>query len=78
MGRRKVEKVDLRIVGSPFLNVEEAAEFLKVKKSTIYSWIHKKQETGVPVRHHGRKPVFLREALMQWSNEQNGIVPKVG
>ena len=48
--------------------------FLKVKRSTIYGWIHRRRVMKFPVRYHGRKPVFLIEELRKWSDEQNGVL----
>jgi len=65
----KKKKIELHVV-SPYLNTDEAALFLKVKKSTVYSWIHKQKSMNFPVRYHGRKPMFLIKDLEQWSNER--------
>jgi excisionase family DNA binding protein len=54
-----------------FLDANEAAEFLKVTKKTIYDWVHRKK---VPYRKHGRKLVFSQEELIQWSNSTLQIV----
>jgi predicted DNA-binding transcriptional regulator AlpA len=70
MGRKKL----VSRIESPFLNVIEAGQFLRVKTSTIYSWIHKKEIMKFPVRYHGRKPVFLLDELKKWSDERNHIV----
>ena len=58
---------------TPFLDVEEAGKYLKVKKSTIYAWIQRKKRLNFPVRYHGRKPVFHEEDLVQWSNDRNKL-----
>lgn len=69
--RKKVSNMKIQ---SPFLNVAEAGQFLKVQKSTVYQWIYRRKAMNFPVRYHGRKPVFLIEDLIRWSNQQNGIV----
>jgi len=48
----------------PFLIAEEAAEFLWIKKSTLYAWVHQKK---IPYRKHGRLLVFSRADLLEWS-----------
>jgi excisionase family DNA binding protein len=68
MGRKKTTNIDFEF---KFLTTAEAAQFLRVKLSTIYAWIHKKDTMGFPVRHHGRKPVFLLEDLKKWSDEHS-------
>lgn len=47
-----------------FLNVQEAADLLRVQKSTIYSWTSKKM---IPFRKHGGKLVFCHPELLNWS-----------
>jgi excisionase family DNA binding protein len=56
-------------VATPFFDIAEAAAYLKVSKATIYSWIHQRKK-GFPVRYHGRRVVFLADALKQWSDAQ--------
>lgn len=73
MARRKTTGVVVDF-GIRFLNTAEAAEFLRVKISTIYAWIHKRETMKFPVRYHGRKPVFLLDDLKKWSDEQNRIL----
>ena len=48
-----------------FLNVIEAAAFLRVKKSTIYAWVHQRR---LPFRKHGNRLVFSQIELEKWSN----------
>ena len=68
----KVVKLDevAKTEATPFLDVSEAAAFLKVKPATIYAWVHQKRRK-FPVRYHGRKLVFLSDDLRQWSDEVN-------
>jgi excisionase family DNA binding protein len=60
-----------------FLDANEAAEFLRVTKKTIYDWVHRNK---VPYRKHGRKLVFSRDELIQWSDTtlQTGTQDKPG
>ena len=51
-----------------FLDVAAAAEFLMVKVSTIYAWVHQRR---IPFRKHGRRVVFAREELEIWSKSQS-------
>jgi excisionase family DNA binding protein len=50
-----------------FFDVTEAAEFLRVKPSTLYGWVH---ERRVPYRKHGRRLTFARADLEAWSAAQ--------
>lgn len=54
-------------MSSLFLDVEGAAEFLKVKPATIYAWVFHRR---IPFRKHGRRVVFFREDLEKWSQSQ--------
>jgi len=51
-----------------FLNVAEAAAFLKVKADTIYAWVHKRR---IPFRKHGSRLIFSRRDLEAWSRTQS-------
>jgi excisionase family DNA binding protein len=46
-----------------FLNVEEACDFLRIKKSWLYQ-NHKL--SGMPVHTIGRKLLFKRSELVAW------------
>lgn len=50
-----------------FLNVSEAASFLRVSISTLYGWVHQRR---IPFRKHGSKLVFSRTDLEGWSKTQ--------
>lgn len=54
------------------MSVEEAAEFLGYKKSTIYQHVHNKT---IPHSKHGNKLMFLKSELIAWvkSNKVNTI-----
>lgn len=62
MARKKVE---MKVVND-FYDVSEAAIYMKVAKGTVYQMIHKRQESRIPVRYNGRKPIFFIEELKQW------------
>ncbi|MCC7442160.1 MAG: helix-turn-helix domain-containing protein [Bdellovibrionales bacterium] len=50
-----------------FLDIAQAAEFLRVKPSTLYAWVHQRR---IPFRKHGRRVVFDRQDLAFWSDSQ--------
>lgn len=54
-------------VETPFLDTSEAAQFLRIKRATLYSWIQA-PECTLPIRKHGRKIVFHRDELKEWSD----------
>ncbi|MGZ3697595.1 MAG: helix-turn-helix domain-containing protein [Bdellovibrionota bacterium] len=54
-----------------FLDAGGAAEFLKVKCSTIYAWVYQRR---IPFRRHGRRLVFHREELESWSKSHSVAV----
>ena len=58
----------IRHLDETYLTVNEAALFLKLKESTIYSWVHQRK---IPYRKHGRKVVFCRRDLERWSEAQS-------
>ena len=47
-----------------FLEVSEAAQLLRVKERTIYSWI---SQGRIPVRYANGKPLFLLSELLNWT-----------
>jgi excisionase family DNA binding protein len=51
-----------------FLDLVEAAAFLRIKPATLYAWVHQKR---IPHRKHGRRLVFHRLDLEQWSAKQS-------
>lgn len=57
---------------SPFMSPNEAADFMKIKLSTLYAWCGRKK-MKFPKRYHGRRLVFLAEDLLAWSDAQNKI-----
>jgi len=50
--------------GLRFLTVGEAAEALRVKKATVYAWVHQRR---IPFRKHGARVVFREDELRAWS-----------
>ena len=53
--------------GFDFLNIHEAAEFLRIKPATLYSWIYQRK---IPCRKHGSRVVFSVDELRAWSEKQ--------
>jgi len=54
----------LKLFHITFLEVSEAAELLRVKERTIYTWI---SQDRIPVRYANGKPVFLLSELINWT-----------
>ena len=50
---------------TPFLSVNEAANYLRVSTPTIYGWVHLRK---IPFRKHGNRLAFLRDELNAWSD----------
>jgi excisionase family DNA binding protein len=50
-----------------FLDVTEAAQFLRVRPATLYAWVH---ERKIPYRKHGSRLVFRADELEGWSERQ--------
>lgn len=49
-----------------FMTATETAEILQVKVSTIYSWLSYKQLPADIYRKLGRKPIFIRQKVLDW------------
>jgi len=47
-----------------FLDVKEAADFLRVQPKTISTWI---SQGKIPVRYAGGRPLFLLSELINWT-----------
>jgi len=47
-----------------FLDIRSAALFLRVTIATMYAWVHQRK---LPYRKHGRRVVFNRSELLDWS-----------
>jgi excisionase family DNA binding protein len=54
-------------MAEPFLNVDEACEFLRIKKSWLYQ-NHK--QAGMPSYNVGRKLIFKQSELVDWVSGQ--------
>ena len=52
-----------------FLTVVEAAEFLRVKPSTIYSWV---SQGRIPHSKVGSRVIFEKSALVEFVNKEDG------
>lgn len=48
------------------IDTKTVAELLCVKTETIYSWIHYKQLPEKIYRKLGRKPIFIRQKVLDW------------
>ena len=57
-------KAVLQKFDDTLLDVEGAAALLLVKTSTVYAWVFQRR---IPFRKHGRRTVFSRSALLEWS-----------
>jgi len=55
------------LVSETFLNVDEACEFLRIKKSWLYQ-NHKL--SGMPSHNVGRKLLFKQSELVAWVSGQ--------
>ena len=67
--QRRLEAKDLvKLLQVVFLDVEEAAQLLRVKPSTISTWISK---GTIPVRYAGGRPVFLLSEILNWTLPEN-------
>ena len=53
---------------SPYLTVQETADFLRVPKSWVYE---RTRMGGIPVRKIGRHVRIPRDELVDWVNCQN-------
>ena len=59
-----------RLPGLPqFLTVEEVAELLRCKPSTIYQLVHKRR---IPFRKRGRQLLFEAREIDRWTRECAG------
>ena len=47
-----------------FMNVREAAEFLRVAPKTLYGLVSQRR---IPYRHAGRRLLFLESELIEWT-----------
>lgn len=49
-----------------FLSVTEAADYLKLKSNTLYTWLSKKVLPTQIYRKLGRRTIFLKTELDKW------------
>jgi len=54
------------------LNIDEAAELLKLKKATLYDWTHRKK---IPFVKLGGRVTFIEDQLLDFVMSKN-IIPK--
>lgn len=52
---------------SPFMTVQECAEYTRLAPTTLYQKVHKKE---IPCVKHGRKLLFRRDEIEAWSAAQ--------
>lgn len=64
LNRRLGAKDIIKLLQIVFLEVEEAAELLRVRPKTISTWI---SQSKIPVRYAGGKPLFLLSELLNWT-----------
>lgn len=55
-------------VESPFMDIEQAAQFMRMGKSTFYRAARCSRKSGCPTRKHGKKYVFMKNELLAWSD----------
>jgi len=55
----------------PLLTIEEAAQFLRVKRNTLYTWAYRRR---IPSQKVGKSLRFRRSALEAWLKAQERIV----
>ena len=53
------------------LTIDEAAKLLRVKRSTLYSWVHRRQ---IPFQKVGSLLRFRKDDLEAWLESQRRIV----
>lgn len=56
----------MTVLNLELLSCEELSSILKIKKSTLYVWMCKKQLPQNLYRKLGRKPVFLKSEIEKW------------
>ena len=72
LSRRMTAKQILKLLQIVFLEVEEAAELLRVKPKTVSTWI---SQGKIPVRYAGGRPIFLLSELISWTLPQPDTHP---
>jgi len=69
----KVRQILLDATPSPFYLVQEAAEYLRLERSTLDNFRH--SLTGPRYRKHGGKICYHERDLEEWSETQLGKIP---
>ena len=64
LAKRANPKDLIKLFQIVFWEVSEAAELLRVKPKTVYTWISQRK---IPVRYAGGRPVFLLAELLNWT-----------
>ncbi|MBT0943031.1 helix-turn-helix domain-containing protein [Streptococcus lutetiensis] len=65
--KREIEnRLDNRNIGSPFLNKQQACNYLGISNNTLDSWIKK----GLPVIRIGKTVRFDKTELNRWLQNQ--------
>lgn len=54
-----------------FLTVKDVAKMFAVKPRTIYSWVARAEETGLPVERIGGLLRFRLDRLLEWADSQS-------
>ncbi len=49
-----------------FMSTKEFADFIGIKESTVYSYLHYQQLPQNIYRSLGRKLIFIRQAVIDW------------
>ena len=73
LSRRMAARQILKLLQIVFLEVEEAAELLRVKPKTVSTWI---SQGKIPVRYAGGRPIFLLSELISWTLPQPDTHPE--
>lgn len=64
---RAVLSEEDRQIGGPeedgFINIDQAAEFIKLKKTSIYQLVHRKT---IPFHKSGKRVLFKKSELADW------------
>lgn len=64
LAQRMSAKDLLRLSGAVFLDVDEAAEILRVERRTIRTWV---SQESVPFRRANGRVLFLLQELLAWT-----------
>ncbi|HEL1615463.1 TPA: helix-turn-helix domain-containing protein [Streptococcus suis] len=65
--KREIEnRLDNSILGSPFLNKQQACDYLRISNNTLDSWI----KQGLPVIQVGKTVRFDKSEINRWLQNQ--------